>query len=226
MRGALVIGLGTNDPATSDPRIGLEALASLTGAINRTTTSIDNGTPDPIDPGDPFYFKIGSGGDPLVNNIADGIVAAIDGAVTSVDVNVTLRASDPRVHIDFSPDVINGLGAGDTATFDVTFTGDGRPRRFDLQFVREGTGVVLGSIPVVLGTPVVGEDYEYEDCEDGEHSEGIDFGNQRITVLDPNVAPSFTTGSNQVVSEDSGPQTVIAWATNMRRPGERIRSNG
>ena len=213
--GALVIGLGTNDPATSDPRIGLEALASLTGAINRTTTSIDNGTPDPIDPGDPFYFKIGSGGDPLVNNIADGIVAAIDGAVTSVNVNVTVRASDPRVHINFSPDVINGLGAGDTATFDVTFTGDGRPHRFDLQFVREGTDVVLGSIPVVLGTPVVGEGYEYEDCDDGEHSEGIDFGNQRITGIDPNIAPSFTIGANQVVNGDSGPQTVIAWATNI-----------
>jgi len=177
--GALVIGLGTNDPATSDPRIGLEALANLTGAINRTTTSIANGTADPIDPGDPFYFKIGTGGDPLVGNIADGIVAAIDGAVTSVNVNVALRASDPRVHITSSPGVINGLGAGDTATFDVTFTGDGRPHRFDLQFIREGTDVILGSIPVALGTPISGDGYEFEDCEDGEHSQEIDFGNQR-----------------------------------------------
>ncbi|MCA9041577.1 MAG: hypothetical protein KDA65_14585 [Planctomycetaceae bacterium] len=180
--GALVIGLGTNDSAVTDPRIGLESLASLTGAINRTATSITNGTPDPIDPGDPFYFKIGSGGDPLVGNIADGIVAAIDGAVTSVNVNVTLRSSDPRVHIDFTPGVINGLGSGDTATFDVTFTGDGRPHRFDLQFVREGTNVVLGSIPVVLGTPIEGEDYEYEDCEDGEISHEINFGNQKIAT--------------------------------------------
>ncbi len=213
--GALVIGLGTNDPATSDPRIGLEALANLTGAINRTTSSIANGTPDPIDPGDPFYFKIGTGGDPLVGNIADGIVAAIDGAVTSVNVNVTLRASDPRVHIDFDPGVINGLGAGDTATFDVTFTGDGRPHRFDLQFIREGTDVVLGSIPVVLGTPISGDGYEFEDCEDGEHSQEIDFGNQRIDGFVPNVAPSFTVGANQTEVEDAGVQTITIWATNI-----------
>ncbi|MCA9172736.1 MAG: hypothetical protein KDB23_33985, partial [Planctomycetales bacterium] len=37
--GALVIGLGVNDADTQDPRVGLEALASLTGAINRTTNS-------------------------------------------------------------------------------------------------------------------------------------------------------------------------------------------
>ncbi|MCA9202231.1 MAG: hypothetical protein KDA59_04270, partial [Planctomycetales bacterium] len=178
--GALVIGLGTTDAASSDPRIGLESLASLTGAINRTTNTIANGTADDIAPGDPFYFKIGSGGDPLVFNISDGIVAAIEGAVTAVNVNVTLRASDPRVHIAFTPDVLTGLGAGDTATFDVTFTGDGRPHRFDLQFVREGTDVVLGSIPVVLGTPIVGDGYEFEECDDGIISFESNFGNQRV----------------------------------------------
>ncbi|MCA9010427.1 MAG: tandem-95 repeat protein [Planctomycetaceae bacterium] len=213
--GALVIGLGTADAATAAPRSGLEALATMTGAINQTATTIANGTADPIATGDPFYFKIGSGGDPLVGNIADGIVAAIDGAVTSVNVNVTLRASDPRVHISFNPGVINGLGAGDTATFDVTFTGDGRPTRFDLQFIREGTDVVLGSIPVVLGTPVAGEDYEYEDCEDGEHSSGVDFGNQRLDGFVPNVAPSFVIGADLSVAEDSGDQTVAAWATDI-----------
>ncbi|MEZ6062948.1 MAG: tandem-95 repeat protein [Planctomycetaceae bacterium] len=31
----------------------------------------------------------------------------------------------------------------------------------------------------------------------------------------PNVAPSFTAGANQAVAEDSGPQTVEAWATNI-----------
>jgi VCBS repeat-containing protein len=213
--GALVIGLGTNDAPSMAPREGLEALASLTGAINRTAGTIANGTADAIAPGDPFYFKIGSGGDPLVLNIADGIVAAIEGAVTAVNVNVTLRASDPRVHIASTPGVINGLGAGDTATFDVTFTGDGRPHRFDLQFVRQGTDVVLGSIPVVLGTPIEGDGYEFEDCDDGEHSQNIDFGNQRIGGFTPNQAPSFTIGADQTVDEDSGLQTVTSWATNI-----------
>ncbi|MCA9194868.1 MAG: cadherin-like domain-containing protein, partial [Planctomycetales bacterium] len=216
--GALVIGLGTNDSAAIDPRIGLEALASLTGAINHTTTTINNGTTNPINPGDPLYFMIGSGGDPLVGNIADGIVAAIEGAVTSVSVNVTLRASDPRVHINFTPGVINGLTAGQTAEFDVTFTGDGRPRRFDLQFIREGTDVVLGSIPVVLGTPIEGDGYEFEDCDDGEHSQNIDFGNQSITVDIPNTAPSFTGGVDVSTNEDSGVVTVAGWATNIK-PG-------
>ncbi len=214
--GALVIGLGVNDSASQDPRIGLEALANLTGAINRTTNTIPNGTTDDIAPGDPFYFKIGSGGDPLVLNIADGIVAAIERAVTAVNVNVTLRASDPRVKLDFTPGVINGLGAGDTATFDVTFTGDGRPHRFDLQFIREGTDVVLGSIPVVLGTPVAGDGYEYEDCEDGVISLEANFGNRQIEGFEPNTAPSFTAGGNQTVLEDAGPQTVTAWATDIR----------
>lgn len=222
--GALVIGLGTNDAATQDPRIGLEAFATLTGATNQTAATIANGTADPIAPGDPFYFKIGSGGDPLVGNIADGIVAAIDSAVTSVNVNVTLRASDPRVHISFSPRVLNGLGAGDTATFDVTFTGDGVPHRFDLQFVREGTDVVLGSIPVVLGTPVPGDGYEFEDCLDGQISQSVDFGSQQATGVVPNTAPSFTAGTDVVVSEDAGPQTLTGRATNIS-PGPASESS-
>ena len=197
--GALVIGLGTNDADSQAPREGLEALANLTGAINRSTNQIANGTPNPIDPGDPLYFKIETGSD-LVGNIADGIVSAIEGAVTSVNVNVTLRASDPRVQIDFTPGVINGLGAGDTATFDVTFTGDGRPHRFDLQFIREGTDVVLGSIPVVLGTPVGDDDgYEYEDCDDGEHHEDVDFGSRSIVGIGGPVA----TDDSVPVDEDS-----------------------
>ncbi len=203
--GALVIGLGTNAAATSNSRQGLEALATLTGATNRTASSIANGTTDPIDPGDPFYFQIGSGGTPLVLNIADGIVAAIEGAVTAVSVDVTVRASDPRVDLVASPGVVRNLRAGDTATFDVTFTGDGRPYRFDLEFVREGTDVVLGSIPVVLGTPIPGDGYEFEDVEDGEHSIDIDFGNHRIAG---NLAP--IANDDTYATDEDVPLTVTA----------------
>ncbi len=200
--GALVIGLGTNDLASQDPRIGLEALASLTGAVNRTTTTISNGTTDAIAPGDPLYFLIGSGGDPLVGNIAEGIVAAIEGAVTAVSVNVTLRSSDPRVKITSSPGSLRGLTAGQAAEFDVTFTGDGRPHRFDLQFVREGTDVVLGSIPVVMGTPIAGDGYEFEDCHDGELSDDVNFGNQRATTVPVNHAP-LASGDSYAIDQDS-----------------------
>ena len=56
--GALVIGLGTNTEADIDPRQQLEALSTLTGATNRSTTTIDNGTADQIAPGDPLYFQL------------------------------------------------------------------------------------------------------------------------------------------------------------------------
>ncbi len=153
--GALVIGLGTNPEATLDPRQGLESLSKLTGAVNHSTTTIDNGTADPIAPGDPLYFQISSG---FGASVANGVVNAIQNAASNVAVNITLQASDPRVKIINHTGTRNGIGSGQTATFDVEFIGDGAPRRFDLQFVRAGTNVVLGSIPVVIGTPIAGND--------------------------------------------------------------------
>lgn len=207
--GALVIGLGTNAESTLDPRQGLEAIATLTGSTNQTAFTIDNGTPDAIAPGDPLYFQIASGFGP---SVANGVVAAIQNAVTNVAVNVTVRASDPRVHLVNHTGTIINMGAGDTASFDIEFVGDGIPHRFDLQFVRAGTNVVLGSIPVVLGTPIPGDGYEFEDLEDGEFGEDVDFGNHFGSLSIANVAPSFLGGPNQVTSEDSGPQTVANWA--------------
>jgi VCBS repeat-containing protein len=203
--GALVIGLGTNPQSTLDPRQGLEALAQLTGAVNRSTTTIANGTPDAIAPGDPLYFQISSG---FGTTVADGVVNAIQNAVTNVAMNITVRASDPRVHIINHTGTLNGVAAGQTASFDIEFVGDGRPHRFDLEYVREGTNVVLGSIPVVLGTPVVGEGYQYDELEDGEIHHSSHFGHYVA-----NVAPSFVAGSDQAVLEDAGPQIVAAWAT-------------
>lgn len=210
--GALVIGLGTNAQPTLDPRQGLEAIATLTGATNQTAATIENGTPDAIAPGDPLYFQISSGFGP---SVANGVVAAIQNAVTNVAVNVTVRASDPRVHLVNHTGVLPGMGAGDTASFDIEFVGEGIPHRFDLQFVREGTNVVLGSIPVVLGTPIPGDGYEFEDLEDGEFGEDVDFGNHFGSLTVANVAPSFSAGSDVVAIEDAGPQIVLAWATNI-----------
>ena len=124
--GALVIGLGTNGTATLDPRQALEALARLTGAVNQSAVTIPNGTLDPIAPGDPLYFLISSG---FGASVANGIVTAIQNAVSTVSVNLTLKASDPRVQVVSAPGVVNGVGSGETATFDVTRTGDGRPHR-------------------------------------------------------------------------------------------------
>jgi VCBS repeat-containing protein len=204
--GALVIGLGTNADNVTDPRLGLESLAKLTGAVNQSTTTIANGTIDPIAPGDPLYFQIGSG---FGSTVADGITNAIQNGVTTVAMDITVRASDTRVHIINHSGTALGVGAGQTAGFDVEFVGDGRPHRFDLQFVRAGTNVVLGSIPVVIGTPVAGEDYNFEELEDGEIHHSSHFGHY-VT----NVAPSFTAGGDVSVLEDASDQTIV-WATNV-----------
>ncbi|QOV89384.1 tandem-95 repeat protein [Humisphaera borealis] len=207
--GALVIGLGTNPQATLDPRQGLESLSKLTGAVNRSTATIDNGTADPIAPGDPLYFQIASG---FAGSVANGVVNAIQNAVTNVAVDLTVQASDPRVRITNYTGTLTGIGAGQTATFDVEFIGDGAPRRLDLQFVRAGTNVVMGSIPVVIGTPIPGDGYEYCELEDGEFEDSIDFGASTSAVA-VNSAPSFVKGADQNVLEDAASQIVSGWAT-------------
>lgn len=212
--GALVIGLGTNPQATIDPRQGLEAISKLTGATNQSTATIANGTADPIAPGDPLYFQIASG---FGASVANGVVSAIQNAVTNVAVDMEVRASDPRVHIINHTGILHSVRAGSTAGFDIEIVGDGVPHRFDLQFVRAGTNVVLGSIPVVLGTPVPGDGYEFEDLQDGVIGTGVDFSDRLTgtTVVTPNVAPSFVAGGNASVLEDAGPQTLAAWATSI-----------
>ncbi len=210
--GALVIGLGTNADLVSAPRSSLSGIAKLTGAVNNSVDTIANGTATPIAPGDPFYFQISSGFGP---SVANGITSAIQNAVTNIAVNMTVKASDPRVHITNYTGTIANVGAGQTATFDIEFTGDGRPHRFDLQFIREGTNVVLGSIPVVLGTPIPGSGYEFEDLLEGEIELASDFGSRALAASPTNVAPSFVAGANESVLEDAGTQTVTAWATSI-----------
>ncbi|MFO0879046.1 MAG: SdrD B-like domain-containing protein [Gemmataceae bacterium] len=195
--GALVIGLGTNTEANLDPRQGLEALSLLTGAVNRSTTTISNGTADAIAPNDPLYFQIASG---FAGSVANGIVTAIQNAVTSVAVDVTIQASDPRVKIINHTGVNTAIGSGQTARFDIEFIGDGVPHRFDLQFVRNGTNVVLGSIPVVLGTPIPGSGYEFEDLSEGEICHDIDFGSHA----------SSTTTSSPTITVHGGTLTYDA----------------
>jgi hypothetical protein len=197
--GALVIGLGTNPQATLDPRQGLEALATMTGAVNRSAVTIDNGTTDPIAPGDPLYFQISSG---FAASVSNGVTTAIQNGVTNVAVDIALKSSDPRVLLSYDPGVIRNVAAGGTANFNVTFTGDGRPHRFDLQFVRAGTDVVLGSIPVVLGTPINGDGYDYEDLDDGQIDDTVDFGNQIDPTATLGVTPHFDHEVRQAVVLD------------------------
>jgi VCBS repeat-containing protein len=203
--GALVVGLGTNPQATIDPRQDLEAISQLTGAINRTATTIANGTADAIAPGDPLYFQIGTG---FGGTVADGVVNAIQNAATNVAMDITVRASDPRVQVINTTGVLQAIASGQTASFNIEFTGDNRPHRFDLQFIREGTDVVLGSIPVVIGVNIVGDGYNYDELEDGEIHHSSHFANYVA-----NVAPSFVAGADITVTENAGSQSFAAWAT-------------
>ena len=82
-------------------------------------------------------------------DIAEGIGAAVSSAVTDVNFNVDLVASDPNApFVNLTgPQVV---GEGDTALFEIQLSGSQGNRLFDLQFVRTGTDVRLGSIPVTI----------------------------------------------------------------------------
>ena len=86
-RGIQVVGLGdqrlSGGGPNATPRPQLEGLSILTGAINTTTTPLENGiTPGPsaddIQPGQPLFFRINPGD---AAGLAAAIVAGITGAV-------------------------------------------------------------------------------------------------------------------------------------------------
>src|SRR5262249_20218287 len=131
--GALVIGMGTNAEAGSAPRRTLEAIARATGAINASTDTFENNSSDPIEPGDPFYYQIQEGNGART---AQGIVAAILQSLQHLTFDVDIVPSDPNVVIENLTGIRTALGAGETADFDIRFTGDGRPHAFDLLFVK------------------------------------------------------------------------------------------
>jgi hypothetical protein len=144
--GALVIGLGTGILPDQAPRSTLQALATLTGAVNHSSANIDSGIAgEPIRPGDPLYFLIS---DSSGSTVAAGIRQAITSALTRTSFDLDLALSDPAVHFVNQTGIIPGVSSGQTAAFNVQFTGDGQPHNFDLQFVRSGTEVLFGSIPV------------------------------------------------------------------------------
>ncbi len=61
---------------------------------------------------------------------------------------VDLIASDPNAPFENLTGQLQGVG--DTLQFDARFTGDGAAHSFDLQVVLAGTGVVLGTVPVIM----------------------------------------------------------------------------
>ena len=135
--GALVIGLGTNGDATVDPRQGLEALAKLTGAVNRSADHDPQRHARPDRARRPALLP-----DQLRlrrqrrqrHRHRDP-----ERRRRTSSVNLDAQGVRPaRAHRRRRRRRSTTSAPGETATFDVTFTGDGRPHRFDLQFVRAG----------------------------------------------------------------------------------------
>jgi len=79
--GIQVIGLGTGTNPATDPRLPLESISILTGALNNTGSPIESGVAgDPIEPGEPLFFYI----DPSSGQtVAAAITAGVTGAVSS-----------------------------------------------------------------------------------------------------------------------------------------------
>ena len=136
--GALVIGI-------DGPRSWLEAIATLTGAVNNTDETIDGGS-NSIAPGDPLYFT-GLSGD-----LSNGIGSAIEAAITTALYNVNVVSTRPDIAVNLTGTQFNR--EGETAIeFEVQYTGDGSGSAFDLQFVNDVGNIVYGSVPVTIQRP-------------------------------------------------------------------------
>ncbi|MDV6032260.1 MAG: hypothetical protein F9B45_19665 [Phycisphaera sp. RhM] len=152
--GAIVVGLGTS--TLGSPRTQLEGISTLTASVNNSAEAVESGiTGDPIEPGEPLYFLINGGNlsGEIGASLTATLKAAIESAATVSSFDITVIPSDPTALVENLTGVINNVAAGETATFDIRFTGEERPSSFDLLFVQESSGVVLGSIPVDANPP-------------------------------------------------------------------------
>ncbi|NUQ62708.1 MAG: tandem-95 repeat protein, partial [Pirellulales bacterium] len=107
---------------------------------------------------------------------------------------------------------------------------DGDPVSFLIESVAGGGNLMKGDAPVVPGITLLssGESLVWTGQPDANGLldaftvrawDGLFVSDTpvpvRIGVSAVNDAPSFTKGANQVVVEDAGPQTVVAWATSI-----------
>ena len=69
--------------------------------------------------------------------------------------SVDIAATDPAITFNNTTGQLAGIGAGEAADFDIEITGDGTAQSFELLFTRPESGVVLGSVPVVVNQSYV-----------------------------------------------------------------------
>ena len=67
-------------------------------------------------------------------------------------IDVILEPSIATAPVTSDPEVIEDVQPGESAEFDATFTGDGDAHLFDLQFIDDNTGAILGTLPVSINS--------------------------------------------------------------------------
>ena len=146
--GALVVGLGS--PDATDPRPALEAMARLTGAVNSTNVRIPSGFEDDfIEQGEPIYFHLpGLDSSVAADRITDGIEQTL--RAVKFDINLVANPVIPAINFHNITGVQPDVPLLEDISFEFSITGDGNAHEFDLEFIREGTGAVLGRAPVAL----------------------------------------------------------------------------
>jgi hypothetical protein len=140
--GIRVLGMGPGDAPTSAEGPGgnssstwLSSMARLTGA---TAAS-----------GNPLVFD--TNGDPA--NLAKAIVSNIQAsAAKPVNVGFTTSGLPSGLSVSFSPNVVDSVAPGSTASTTATIkaTGSSRNGTFNINFVDASSGAELGSVPVTV----------------------------------------------------------------------------
>ena len=141
--GAVVVGWGTERA-----RHGMEAISKLTGSVNGSSESIHTGFQNQtIDEGDAYFFRMQQ----EATKVTEGLIKMVQSIMLNTSNSIEVIASKDGVPFANLTGVINNVAPGQKIDFDISFLGDGREHSFDIQFIKAGTGVVLGTIPVTIG---------------------------------------------------------------------------
>jgi hypothetical protein len=146
---------------------------------------------------DSFTFKANDG-------TADSNVATVSVTVTHVNHAPVASAQSVTTNEDTAKAIV--LVATDVDNDPLTYAVVTAPLH----------GTLTGTAPNVTYTPA--PNYSGTDAFSFKANDGVADSapaNVVITINAVNDAPSFVAGPNQSVAQDSGPQTVVAWATNI-----------
>ncbi len=190
--GISVIGLAPGGVAIRNPvgpsfapSVFMSASALLTGAVDET--------------GLPLVFNISGGTGPIRNAIVQAVTTA---ATRPVDVTLVAAGLPAGLGFSFTPAVVPEVGPGETASFDVTFTGDGSTITgdFGIDFVDQGTNATLATIPTVAECqPVI--DVPPDEDDDGFPAD------EDCDDTDPEVNPGMDEIPGNGVDDDCNPAT-------------------